>query len=591
MFGTDEKSNQILRKKLRFLMILIIAGFSVLILRLGYLQILSFKYYSKCSEENSIQPIRLIPPRGMLYDRHGEERIVDNQIAYDVCIAPGKADPSTIHSLNNDNLRRELLRRLEISTDDILTKLNDKDFDRSKPLIIKEDVEKSIAAYVAENSSRMQEIIVKARAKRRYEGLAAHVVGYTAKVDKSDLAKGYDINDVMGKAGIEGEYEKYLKGELGWRMMEVNTYGHVVRDLKIAAGAEPGQNLDLSLDLSLQRKAEELLADKSGAVVALDPRTGEVLVMASKPSFDPNNVRRDWKELVSRPDKPLLNRAIMGEYPPGSTFKIVTTTAGLQEGKIDENTSFFCGGSFHLGRWTFRCHKLSGHGTVNTHSGLVQSCNVFFYNTAYNRGVNVGLMHKYAVMYGLSKKTGIDLSGERAGFVPNEGKYAGDAVNMSIGQGRILVTPLQMANLVSVVANRGFSYVPHVVKNPLDNPPKLLVDIRDKVSPRTFDIVRRALYEVTERGATQQANVEGFHTAGKTGTAQNPHGDEHAWFVGFAPFDNPQIALAVIVENAGRGSLVAAPIAGEIFKEYYNKSRSMMAKKQGNADSAVANRN
>lgn len=590
MFGTDEKSIQILRRRLRFLMILVVFGFSVLTLRLVYLQIVSFKYYSKCSKDNSIQPIRLIPPRGMLYDRHGEERVVDNQIAFDVCIAPGKSDINTILSLNNDNLRRELLRKLEVSTDDILAKLNEKEYDRAIPLIIKEDVDKDIAAYVAENSSHMNEIIVKARSKRRYSGLAAHVVGYTAKVDKGDLEKGYEPNDVMGKAGIEIEYEKYLKGELGWRMMEVNAYGHVVRDLKIAAGAEAGQNLDLTLDLSLQRKAEELLEEKSGALVALDPRTGEVLVMASKPSFDPNNVKQDWNDLINRPDKPLLNRAIMGEYPPGSTFKIVTTTTGLQEGKIDEGTSFFCGGSFHLGRWTFRCHKLSGHGTVNTHSGLVQSCNVFFYNVAYNRGVNVELMHKYATMYGLGKKTGIDLPGERAGFIPSEGKYAGDAINMAIGQGRTLVTPLQMANLISVVANRGFSYTPHVVRDPSGKPPALLVDMRNKVSPHNFDIIRDALYEVVDRGATQKANVEGFHSAGKTGTAQNPHGDEHAWFVGFAPFDNPQIALAVIIENAGKGSLNAAPVAGEIFSEYFNGLRSKMVKKQGIPDSSIVSR-
>lgn len=571
-------------------MILVSVGFGILVLRFGYLQIVSFRYYTKCSKDNSIQPIRLIPPRGMLYDRHGDERIVDNQIAFDVCIAPGKADPLTIQSLNYDSHRRELLRMLEVSTNDIMAKLYEKEFDKSMPLIIKEDVEKGIAAYVAENSSRMQEIVVHARAKRHYSGLAAHVVGYTSQVDKSDLVKGYEPNDVMGKAGVEWEYEKYLKGELGWRMMEVNAYGHVVRDLKIAAGAEPGQNLDLTLDMALQRKAEELLLDKSGVVVALDPRTGEVLVMASKPSFDPNNVKKDWNKLINRPDKPLLNRAIMGEYPPGSTFKIVTTTAGLQEGKIDENTAFYCNGRFHLGRWTFRCHKLSGHGTVNTHSGLVQSCNVFFYNVAYNRGVTVDLMHKYATMYNLGKKTGIDLPGERAGFIPSEGQYAGDSVNMAIGQGRTLVTPLQMANLISIVANRGFSYTPHVVRDPSGTPPKMLVDIRDKVSPRTFNFIRDALYEIVERGATQQANVDGFHSAGKTGTAQNPHGDEHAWFVGFAPFDNPQIAIAVVVENAGKGALFAAPIAGEIFKEYFKKERSMMTKKQETTDSSIARR-
>jgi penicillin-binding protein 2 len=578
LFGTDEKSNIILRKKLRLIFTLVIVGFCLLVLRLGYLQIVCFKYYATRAKDNSIQPIRLIPPRGVLYDRYGKERVVDNQIAYDVCIASGKADESTINSFNMDIHRRELLQRLEVSTNDMLLKLDEKNIDsRIHPLLIKDDVDKSIAAYVAENSSHMQEIILQTRSKRRYDGLAAHVVGYTAYADEKDMKNGYVPNDIMGKAGIEGEYESLLKGELGWRMMEVDTYGHVVRDLKLSAGAEPGKNLILTLDLALQKKAEELLEGKNGAIVALDPRTGDVLVMASKPGFDPNNVKKEWKELNSNSDNPLLNRAIMGEYPPGSTFKIITTISGLEEKKIDENTSYFCGGSFHLGRWTFRCHKLSGHGTMNTHNGLVQSCNVFFYNVAYRNGVDVQIMHKYANMFGLGNKTGIDLPGERPGFIPAVGKYAGDSVNMAIGQGRTLVTPLQMANVISVVANKGFSYKPHVVKEPLNSPPELLVDLRNKVSSWAFDIVRGALKEVVERGASQQANVQGFHSAGKTGTAQNPHGDEHAWFVGFAPFDNPQIAVAIIVENAGRGSMVAAPIAGEIFKEYFYKSRPMMA--------------
>jgi len=592
LFGTDEKSNLVLRKKIRFLFIMVVIGFCILTLRFGYLQIVCFKYYTMKSKDNSIQPIRLIPPRGILYDRYGKERVVDNQIAFDVCIASTKANVPTINVFNIDNHRRELLNRLGLSTNEILVKLYEQEsLIKRQPLVIKDDIDKKTVAYIAENSPHIQEVILQTRSKRHYKGLAAHVLGYTACVDEKDLKNGYVANDIIGRAGVESEYENLLKGELGWRMMEVDTYGRVVRDLKLAVGAEPGQNLELTLDLAIQKKAEELLEGKIGAVVALDPRTGEVLAMASKPDFNPNEIKKCWKDLNSNPDNPLLNRVIMGEYPPGSTFKIISTIAGLQEGKIDENTTYYCGGRFHLGRWTFRCHKISGHGAVNTHSGLVQSCNVFFYNVAYRNGVDVQILHKYANMFGLGNRTGIDLPGERAGSIPAEGKYAGDSVNMVIGQGRALVTPLQMANVISVVANKGFSYKPRVVKDPSNNPPELLVDLRGQVSPWAFDVVRGALKEVVERGASQQANVQGFHSAGKTGTAQNPHGDEHAWFVGFAPFDNPQIAVAVVVENAGRGSLVAAPIAGEIFKEYFHKSRHIIAKHRKTTKLSMANEN
>jgi penicillin-binding protein 2 len=581
MFGTDEVSDKLIRRKLIFCMAIIIIGFVILIIRLGYLQILCTQYYVERSENNRILPVRLIPPRGVLYDRQGKEPVADNETAFDLCIAPTKAE----HLNDPDERRFKALQLLGIDADQILNKLNESQSAAFEPVVIKEDVCKEIAAYMAENNSHMQEIVIRSRPKRRYKKLAAHIIGYTAPVDEDDLENGYELNDVIGKTGIEAQYEDHLKGELGWKMVEVNAYGHVVRDLPVPIKAEPGRSLNLTLDISLQKKAEELLEGKAGAVIAVNPRNGEILAIVSKPDFDPNIFsggcsKEDWDELVNNLDRPLMNRAIAGEYPPGSTFKIVTATAALAEGKIDYSTSFHCNGRFNLGRWTFKCHKPGGHGWMNIHTGLAESCNVFFYNVAYQRGVNVSMLHKYAAMYGLGQKTGIDISGEKKGYIPRMDKYPGDKINMCIGQGALLVTPIQMVNLISVVANRGFSYKPHLVSDLEVYKPEILTDIRDKVPQSALEIIRNGLASVVERGYSRQANLPDYHTAGKTGSAQNPHGDTHAWFIGYAPVQHPEIAVAVIVENAGRGSENAAPIAGQIFATYFYGDQPMLAERQ-----------
>ena len=575
MFCRNETHDNMIRRKLRFITILVVIGFSMLILRLGYMQIVRREYYTKLSEGNRIRPIRLIPPRGVLYDRYGKKPLADNETAFDICVAPDRA-----YLLKNlDAKRLEMLKRMQVTPDEIIKKAKSSSGAAFEPVVIKKDIDKYTAAYLAENNSHMPEIIIKARPKRHYSGLAAHVIGYIAPVTRRDTRRGYELNDVIGKAGIEAEYEDHLKGLLGWKMVETNAYGQTVRDLSPALDAEPGQSLNLTIDSRLQEKAEELLDGKKGAIIALDPRNGEVLAIVSKPDFNPGIFsggcsKQDWDRLIRSKDKPLLNRAIMGEYPPGSTFKIITATAALNSGKIDENTRYYCNGSFRLGKSRFRCHEHRGHGWVSIHRAIVESCNVFFYNVAYHNGVDVPLMHRYAEMFGLGKKTGIDIPGERAGFIPKKTRYPGDKINMCIGQGQVLVTPLQMANVISVMANRGVSYKPHVVLPPAGTRPELLVDLRGKVSQRTIEIVRNALKGVVERGYSRQANLPDHHTAGKTGTAQNPHGKEHAWFIGFAPFENPEIAVVVLIENVGLGSKNAAPIAGKLFAAYFNKSEA-----------------
>ena len=582
MFGTDELSDKLVKRKLYLIVTIIIVGFCVLIVRLAYLQIVCTRYYTERSEDNRIRPVRLIPPRGVVYDRNGVIPLADNETAFDVCIAP-----SNVERLEMNQRGREVFERLNFTTteyEDTLKEL--KELRKSRiaafdPVIICEDIDKDAVAYLAENNSHIPEIIIQARPKRRYRGAAAHMIGYTAMVDKGDLQNGYVLNDVIGKDGVEAIYEESLRGDLGWKMVEVDVYGRIIRDLPMAVKPEPGRSMDLTLDIDLQRKAEALLEGKAGVIIAMDPRNGEVLAMASKPDYDANTLISDWGKIGSDPARPLWNRAIMAEYPPGSTFKIITATTALEERRIDESVRFYCNGKFYLENWSrpFKCHKKTGHGWMNIHSALVESCNVFFYNLASKKGVTIPLMHKYALMYGLGKKVGIELPGERQGSIPEIGRR-GDTINMCIGQGDVLVTHLQMANLICVIANRGISYKPRIVRQPHGEKPEINVDLTGKVSLRTIDIIRNALRDVVKRGYSRQANLPDHQTAGKTGSAQNTHGDDHSWFIGFAPFDRPEIAVTVLIENGGRGSEVAAPMAGQIFAEYFYRGQPILARNQ-----------
>ncbi len=581
MFGTDELSDNLIRRKLYLIITIIMVSFCVLIVRLGYLQIVCTGYYTKRSEDNRIRPVRLVPPRGVVYGRNGIIPLADNEIAFDVCIAPGNVERLEYM----DQRGREVFGRLNFTLteyQDILKEL--KELRKSHiaafdPVVIKEDIDKDAAAYLAENNSHIPEIIIQARPKRRYRGSAAHIIGYTSLVDKEDLKNGYVLNDVIGKGGVEAVYEEYLRGDLGWKMVEVDVYGRIIRDLPMAVKAEPGHSVKLTLDLDLQRKAEALLEGKSGVIIAMDPRNGEVLAMASKPDYDANTLSSNWGKIGSDPARPLWNRATMAEYPPGSIFKIITATAGLEEKKIDRSVRFYCNGKFYLANWSrpFKCHKKTGHGWMNIHSALVESCNVFFYNLASKKEVTIPLMHKYALMYGLGKKVGIELPGERQGSVPEIGRR-GDRINMCIGQGDVLVTPLQMANLICVMANRGASYKPRIVRQPQGEKAEINVDLSGKVSLRTIDTIRNALMGVVKRGYSRQANLPDYQTAGKTGSAENTHGDDHSWFIGFAPFDRPEIAVVILIENGGRGSEVAAPIAGHIFAEYVYRGQRTLAR-------------
>lgn len=588
---TEEYRETLIRNRLKVITTIVIIAFSIMLLRIGYLQIMRKNYYIKKATGNRLHPVRLTPPRGMIYDRYGDTPLVDNETAFDVCILPDKED----YIWKMDARRSLIFNKLGIRPEDISKKIKENRGRRYEPIVIKENIDSYLAAFVSENNLHVPELIVRARPARNYEKIAPHIIGYTAPVNEEDLQNGYAMNDMIGRTGLESSYEKYLRGDLGWRMVEVNTFGQVVRELPLPTNVRTGENLYLTLDRYLQRSAEEIMQDKTGVLMALDPRDGGILAMVSKPDFDPSiftsgNSCEERTIVMNDPNKPLLNRAIMGEYPPGSTFKIISATAALTEGKITEHTYFHCSGGIAIGNRFFRCHSV--HGSVSIREALPKSCNVFFYNVAYRTGLTVELLSKYARMFGLGDKTGIDLPGERKGNIPEKSIYKTDNVNMVIGQGAVLVTPIQMANVISVIANRGFSYKPHFVdyskspqkrnlngeneqeqssENSVIKKPEILVDLRDKVPVEVIDLIRDSLLNVAKNGLCKYAKIRDINICGKTGTAQNPHGKPHAWYIGFAPYENPRIVVVALVENSGLGSENAAPVAGQLFAHYFKR--------------------
>jgi penicillin-binding protein 2 len=425
-------------------------------------------------------------------------------------------------------------------------------------------------------------------------GLAAHAIGYVGEISEQELDAPefikYSQGDIIGKAGLERQYNDLLMGVDGQRRVVVDSSGRE-RQVLESKEATPGHSLQLTLDLDLQAVAELALEGKKGAVVALDPRNGEVLAMVSRPAFDPNafatHVSADyWKELTSGNDNPMLNRAIQAQFAPGSTFKPIVALAGLETGTIDEHTDFYCpGGATFFGRY-FKCWQKKGHGTVDVHRGIVQSCDVFFYNLGNKLGIDA--IAKYAEMAGIGEKTGIDLPGEAEGLMPStkwklrtqrEKWYAGETISVAIGQGAVTVTPLQLASAIGGIASGGAWYRPHLVKTAAEPEPR-----RAELKEESVAAIVSGMYGVVNEGGTgASARIEGVELSGKTGSAQRVSNElrksgkldadeskDNGWFVGFAPRQNPEIVVAVLLEGGEHGAL-AAPVARDIIKSYFDK--------------------
>lgn len=566
------------------IVVLIFALFSI---RLFQMQIINHEIYDEKSAGNSIKPIEQIPLRGVFYDRNMNV-LVDNIPAYTVRITPADYDTSLNKVLDkvlgvNPGYVASILKRNQI-------------YSKYIPIRIRRGVDFSIISWIEENSEFLPGVdyIVEMQRGYPYGVMGSHLFGYTKEISSQQLEKEkeyYRPGDYVGHNGIEKQYEKELRGEKGFHYVLVDSRRREIGRYKDGANdkeSKKGRDLILSIDGDVQKVAEEELKGKRGAVVAIEPSTGEILALVSAPEYDLNQfsyiTTKDFlQELYSDPDRPLFNRATMSLKPPGSTFKILAAIAALDLGVIDINTTIYCGGGFTFGRF-FKCH--GSHGSVNVIHAIEKSCNTFFYNLIYKIGLEK--WKEYAVKFGFNQKTGIDIGEEAAGFIPDEAYYKklyGEnwprsiMASLGIGQGEVSVTPIQLAKYVALIANDGKSFTPHIVKGYLDNQTDKIIpfkfdEIDLKIKKEVFEIVKQGMYLVVQGSgtATHLRNPD-YNISGKTGTAQNPHGKDHALFIGFAPSENPKIAVAVVVENVGFGGTHAAPIANKMMDAYLLKDK------------------
>jgi len=584
-----------IRNRLPLLAAFLIIFATALFFRLWYLQVIRGTYYHELAESNRIRPIKIRPPRGIIYDRNGKP-MVENELTFDISIVPEDA------SYLAESVRR-LAPIVKMKEEDILDLIEDAQAIRTKyePIKIKEEASWDEVAMVEARQDDLPGVIVEPEHRRHYPygGMASHQFGYIGKVTEAQKKKQLtDPGLLIGQSGLEKTYDKLLRGTAGRRMLQVNAAGQKVKDLGIDE-PKPGTDIFLTLDLDVQRVAEEALGSRAGAVVALDPNNGEVLAIVSHPSYDPNLFPRgiapkDWIKLSNDPVHPLYNRAIQSVYPPGSTFKVVVGLAGLNASLIDPKEKIQCGGSLKSGRRVFRCWKKGGHGAVDFHRALVESCDVYFYTM----GDRIGFdrIAPFARSLGLAKTTGIELADEKAGLIPTpawkkertgEAWFQGDSYINAIGQGFVLVSPIQAAEMIGAVANGGILHKPQILKRTRNRETgeERTYESQEKrrvtLKPEALEEVQKALLGVTsEDGGTAHGAATPMATvAGKTGTAQviaqkvpgrklSESTEDHAWFVAYAPADKPKIALAVIVEHGGHGGAAAAPVARKVIEEY-----------------------
>jgi len=565
---------------------LAVAIFLFLVSGFWELQIKSPEIYNERAERNRIKALPIVAPRGKILDRDGRV-IVDNHSSWSLILSR--------ENLREDHLH-EIADGLHLDYDDLVKKVRRyRNRPKYEPIILKEDLSPSDLAFVDSHRDPEtfpeMELIESQRRLYPESGILAHVIGYTGEISESELdnpdyAK-YDQGQIIGKTGIEKQYNETLMGIDGERQSVVDNLGREREVLGIKE-AIPGKNLQLTIDLDLQVVAELTLEGKRGAVVALNPNNGEILAMASRPSFDPNKFavrikNKDWKELTSDPGNPLLARATQAQFAPGSTFKPIVALAGLESGSIDEDTTFNCpGGATFFGHF-YKCHSV--HGSVSLHKGIAQSCDSYFYNVGNKTGIdNIAF---YAHQAGLGSKTGVDLPNEASGTVPSpEWKlrnfrqkwFAGETISVSIGQGAVTITPIQLARAIGGLAIGGVWHTPHltVAAGKNDKPHEWALN------PDNVHKIVYGMYGVVNEGGTGvRARIPNMEVCGKTGSAQTVSNDyakahpgesfkDNAWFVGFAPCYKPEIVIAVLFEGGVHG-MFGAPMARDVMVAYFDK--------------------
>ncbi|MDD3845179.1 MAG: penicillin-binding protein 2 [Syntrophorhabdaceae bacterium] len=573
-----------LSSKYKWCTLVLVITMTVLLIRLWDLQIMRGSEMRRLSEQNRIRVKKIIAPRGIIYDRTGKV-LADTRPSFNIYLTP---EDIRDFSQTVDGLA-ELLA---CNREDIIEKMKDANgMPPSFPIKIRSDIPMDEVARVEAHRVYIPGISIQIEPKRNYPYGAsfAHVIGYVSEVSSEEVKdrgkyRDYFPGDYIGKYGLERSYENDLRGVDGEKRVEVDAIGREVRTLDVIDPV-PGHSLHLNIDLELQLSADKALQTRKGAAVALNPKTGGVLVMASRPGFDPNLFasgisKKDWQQIALNKAHPLQNRAIQAGYPPGSTFKILTALQALELGIINERTTFTCTGGFAYGNRVFKCWKKGGHGTVSIHRAIVESCDVYFYNVGLKLGVD--RIHDFGTVVGLGRVTGVDLPNEQKGLLPstewkkkryNQPWYEGETVSVAIGQGAVWLTPIQLAQLSSFVANDGKNFKPQVVNRVVSTEGKVVktfepvVNADVKFKRGVIKLVKDGMQGVVnEPGGTAGASrVENVLMSGKTGTAQAGSDrvklGDHAWFIAYAPAEDASIAMAILVEHGLHGSSAAAPIA------------------------------
>jgi penicillin-binding protein 2 len=566
---------------------------SLLLLGFWKLQIVESDRYDQLAEQNRVRTVPVIAPRGTLFDRQGHV-LVDNYPSFSVLLL--RDDVAQV-----ERLLPQIADGMSLPIDDLKQQLQEaRALPHFQPIVIKPEASPADIAFIESHRADIPVLEMLMVHRRRYpaDGFMAHVSGYVGEVSAAQVEDSdglYRPGDIVGKTGLERQYNQILMGTDGMRRVIVNSVGREVGRLE-QTDAIPGKPIHLTIDHDLQAVAEKALVGKKGAVVALNPQTGEILAMASQPSYDPNSFaisvsRDEWLRLNNDPEKPLLNRAIQAQLAPGSVFKIIMAAAELESKALPDDYSVFCPGHADFYGRIFHDWKPEGHGTTDLHSAIVHSCDIYFYNVGKQLGIDK--ISYYATQFGLGKKTGVDLPGEESGLIPSdEWKqrvfhqrwYPGETISVSIGQGAVTVTPMQVAYTIGGIVLGGKFVQPHLV---MDTKPAPEVDF--PVSEATVDAVTSGMYGVVNEpgGTAAGSRLPGIEFGGKTGSAQTISNQgkqrigqkseykDNAWFVGFAPRRNAEIVVAVLVQSGEHGATAAAPIAKEIVKTYYDKKNGV----------------
>jgi len=592
----SENEYHVIYNRINSTLLVFVLLFLFLLANLFVLQVLKGKRLYYTSRMNCTKIVYQPAPRGIIFDHLG--RIVaDNYPSFVLYYTPTyedeKGDNSGKDKLVADIERIEKIINIKL---DSIKRMPSRGAGLMK---VVDNLSREQMFALLERGINLRNFFLEIEYKRRYRynKIGAHILGHLGVISKEEynlLRGNYRIDSLIGKTGVERSFDRFLRGEDGGFLVQVDVYGKQIKILdKIPP--KPGNNIYLTIDWELQQFIEEEMKNLCGAVVVMDPTDGKVLALVSLPSFDPNvfvtaSGDSSIRDFLNDPKHPLLNRAINGLYPPGSVYKIITAAAAIDSGKIKLERQFFCPGFFILGssKKIFRCWKEEGHGVVSFTKGFSQSCDVYFYNLGLICGIN--LLEEYGKKFLVNKPLETEIGYVQPGLVPSERWkreryrslwFEGDTINIAIGQGYLLTTPMMLCNLACMIANRGSLYRPYFVKKIVspsgmviyEATPKKIYDLHLK--PETYKIIIDAMERVVTQGTGQACYIPGIKVAGKTGTAQNPLGKDHALFVAFAPVDDPKIAISVVIEHGGRGGAVAAPLAKKILQKFFNVTTQM----------------